>query len=290
MMIIPTPHKLGLGFLTLTAALVTAINAAPAHAQINFVDIYRTNNATQTGDSNTLTATGFYFSTNLYSVNPGDFTGATVTYPGAGSPATLVQTSPTNFLYQNGFFPTQAALDAAFPMGTYTYNTTGGTVGAASTNIVYNTDHYSTAQPFLTGTDYTDLQGANASAAFTFHFSPFAFDPSVNDQFEFFTIFDTALNTVVYDAGFLPASTPSVTIGANTLLPGRDYVYQLIDSNRVQLSSPGAVFDGVSGSDRTTIGEFRTAPAATPEPGALALLFSSGIGGGLLLHRRRLRR
>jgi len=288
-MMIPPPQKFGLGCLTLTAALLTALSAPSAQAQISFVDLYRTNNATQTGDGNTLTATGFYFSTHLYSINPGDFSGVTVTYPGVGSPATLVQISPTTFLYQNGFFPTQAALDAAFPMGTYTYNTTGGTVGAASTSINYNADHYPTAQPFLTGTDYSALQGMDAGNAFTFHFSPFASDPSVSEQFEFLTIFDSVLGTVVYDAGFLPGSTPGATVGANTLLPDHDYVYQLIDSNRVQLSSPGAGFDGVGGFDRTTTGEFRTAPAATPEPGALALLFSSGIGGGLLLHRRRRR-
>jgi hypothetical protein len=289
MMTIPAPYRLGRACFSLTAALLTAIGATPAHAQINFVDIFRTGTAMQTGNGNTLTSTGYYFSTNLNSINPGDFAGATVTYPGPSSPATLSQTSPTNFLYQNGFFATTAAMDVAFPMGTYTYNTSGGTVGAATTSISYAADHYPTAQPFLTGTDYTALQGANANAPFTFHLSSFAFDPLVSEQDEFLTIFDTALNTVVYDAGFLPGSTPSVTIGANTLQPGRDYVYQVIDSNRVQLSSPGAAFNAVGGFDLSTTGEFSTAPAATPEPGTLALLLCSGIGGALLVHRRRSR-
>ncbi|MCW3097583.1 MAG: hypothetical protein JWL77_3201 [Chthonomonadaceae bacterium] len=286
-MIISAPHRLGMACLPLTAALLTAASAPSAHAQISFVNMFRNVSATQTGNGNTLASTGAFFSTSLTSVNPGDFSAVTMTYPGPGSPTSLPQTSATSFTLQTGQFPTQAAMDTAFPTGTYTYNTTGGTQGTATTNFSYAADHYASAQPFLTGTDYSALQGANAATPLTVHFSPFATDPSVTSQFEFFTIFDTSLNTFVYDAGFLPHTTSSVTVAAGTLQPGHNYIYELDDSNRLNVSSPGANFPAQIGYDLRTNGTFTTAPAATPEPGTLALLLTGGIGGSLILRRRR---
>lgn len=286
-MMIPVSRRLGMACLTLTTALWTTLGAAPARAQISFVNLFFTGAASQTGNGNTLTSNGYYFTTTLTSVNPGDFAAATLTYPGPASPVALTPSGPSTLTYFSSTYPTSAALSADYPFGTYTYNTTGGNVGAASTNVTLTANHYPTAQPFLTGTDYAGLQGVNAGGPITLHFSPYANDPAVNNQITFFTVFDTTLNTFVYDAGFLPSSTTSVTLGANTLQAGHNYIYELINSNRVQLSSPGAGFNAEEGFDLRTTGTFAT--AATPEPGSLALLLSGSIGGSLLLWRRRRR-
>lgn len=286
-MMIPAPHRLGMAGIALAVTTLAAVTTSPAHAQISFVDMFRTGQATQTGDGNSLNLTGYYFTLDLTSTNPGDFSATTATYPGPGSPVTLPATSSTVFHYQTGYYPTQAAMDADFPTGTYTFNTSGGTVGAATTNFNYSADFYPNALPFLTGSDYTALQGANAGSDITVHFNAYTNDPSVNDQLRFFTVFDPVLNTFVVNDAFLPNSTASVTIPANTLQAGRNYIYEIVNSNRVQTASPNTGFNAFLAYDLRTTGAFSTAAAATPEPGTLALLLSSGLGGSLLLRRRR---
>jgi hypothetical protein len=175
-------------------------------------------------------------------------------------------------------------MDADYPFGTYTYDTSGGTVGAATTSFDYTSDAYPEAQPFLTGTDYDALQGVNAHAPITVNFSPFASNALAAFQFEFFTVFDNTLGSFVYDAGFLPFNTPGVTLAADTLLPGHFYSYELIDSNRFLASSPGAAFNAQLGFELRTQGTFTT--SAVPEPGALAMLSGMGVFVGLVVRRR----
>ena len=132
--------------------------------------------------------------------------------------------------------------------------------------------------------------GCQRRFTITAHFSPFAVDPSVNDQFQFFTIFDPASNTFVYDAGFLPQSATSVTIAANTLQAGHNYIYELIDSNRVLTTGTGGQFAPQLGFDLRTSGAFFTA-AAVPEPGSIALFAGMGaVGAGFLRRRKQARK
>ena len=119
------------------------------------------------------------------------------------------------------------------------------------------------------------MQGTNAAAAFTFHFSPFTPDPLATESILFFTIFNFSTNSIVYDAGFLPATTTSLTLAANTLQPGTQYSYELIFSDRTSVASPGADFNAQLGFDRRTTGVFRT--AAVPEPASLAITATGAL-------------
>ena len=266
--------------------------AGAAQAQINFVNMFRSAAYTQTANGNTKTLNGYYFSTSLFSLNGGDFGAVNVSYPGPTSPQSLIQQTPSYFLYQSGFFPTQAAMDAAYPMGTYAYTTSGGSKGAASTSYVYAKDDYPQSQPFLTGNDFTSLQGMNAGSAFTFHFSPFATGGKSTESFLFFTIYDNTIGDFVYDAGFTPATTPSITIGPNTLLASHNYNYELTFSNRDfdSVASPGAAFSAQIGFDYRTTGNFVTAAATAPEPGSLALLLPALGMVGMESRKQRRRR
>ena len=270
---------------TLFPVLLAAVPACRAQAQVSFVNMFRSDSSLQTGNGNTLTSQGYFFSAGLSSQNAGDFTDASLSYPGPASPVTLSSETPTNFGYQTPFFPTQAAMDAAFPMGTYTFSATGGNAGPATATLDYLADGYPTTQPYLTGTDYTNLQNVSALAPITAHFSSFATNATAASQFEFFTIVDTTLGSLVYDAGFLPPATPSITIASDTLQPGHSYRYELIDSNRFSVSGAGGQFAPLLGFDLRTNGAFST--AAVPEPGSGALFVGMSLAGAAFLRRRK---
>ena len=269
-----------LALLTLTPA---------AEAQISFVNMFRSNSFSQIGNGNSLSLNGYFFSVDLNSVNSGDFASGTVTGPGPTTPVALTVSpgNPTDLGYQTGFFPNKTAMDTAFPIGTYVFHGLGGTKGPLDATLHYNGDVFPASQPFLTGSDFMNLQGVNASNSIALHFSSFSFQSAANAQFQFLTIYDNTLNAFVYNAGFLPQTATGVTIAPNTLASGHSFTYELIDSNRVfDPAGIGATFDPQIGFDFRTIGSFSTSRSVVPEPGAIALFGSLGLTGLALLKRR----
>ncbi len=268
------------------ASCVVALVALtpPVQAEISFVNMFRSGGFIQNGDGNSLTTTGYFFSTSLTSANANDYTAVQMTYPGQGSPVNLTQTNPSLFTYQTGIYSTQAAMDADFPTGIYQF-AASNTTGTDTTIFAYASDDYPQSLPYLTGTDYTDLQGANSAAPFDFHFSPYVTGSQANSSFLFFTIFDTTTSTQAYNAGFLSSTTTGLTLPANTLQPNHNYTYEVIFSNRDLVSSPGAVFDAQIGFDLRTQGNFTT---AVPAPsGFAAFLIGVVPGVGMVLRRKR---
>ncbi|MGC4047841.1 MAG: PEP-CTERM sorting domain-containing protein [Armatimonas sp.] len=275
--------RLNRGVLALTACVVLGIGTrAQAAPEISFVSLFRTSTNTQTGNGNALTSTGSYFNATLTSAQPNDFNTVQLIYPGAGSPTNIAQQDPSIFSFSSSTFPDQATMDASYPTGSYQFNASG-VGGSASTTISYLTDHYPGSLPFLTGTDFTNLQGMNAGASFDFHFSPYVTGGQATESFLFFTIFDNTTSSLIYNLSFQPATTTGTTLAANTLTAGHSYTYELIFSNRDLVASPGANFDAVLGFDQRTTGQFTT--AAAPEPGTLVLLAVGCIG--IVAGRRR---
>src|SRR5581483_11614117 len=124
----------------------------------------------------------------------------------------------------------------------------------ATASVDYTADDYPQSLPFLTGNDYSALQGMHTGSAFDVHFSPFATGGQANDSFIFFTIFDPSTNSFVFDAGFLPATAAGLTLPANLLKPNHAYIYELIFSNRDLVPSTGTVFASQLGFDFRTRG------------------------------------
>jgi hypothetical protein len=263
-------------------ALVLLLVALPAVADnISFVNMFRNLTSEQTGNGSSLAASGTFLSIGLSADhNPTDFTGVTVTYPGLGSPLALSQIDGQTFGFQTALLADQAAMDAAYPFGTYAFDATGTTNDA--TSFDYTADDYA-AQPFLTGTDFTRLQAMNPAAAFGFHFSPYATDANAAAQFIFLTIFDPLANAFVQlpNSGFLPNTTTGYTLAANTLQANHPYVFEVDYSNRVLVASPGADFDAQIGFDRRTDIDFVTGAAVVPEPGSLALIVLGVLAVGV---------
>ncbi len=272
-------------------ALLTLTSAA--EAQTSYVDMFRSNSYTQTGNGNSLSLKGYFFSVDLNSVNPGDFATGTVTGPGPQTPVALILNpgNPTDLRYQTGFFPDQAAMDTAFPTGTYVFHGLGGTQGPLDATLHYTGNVYPASQPFLTGFDFMNLQGVNASNPISLHFSSYSFQSAASVQLQFLTIYDNTLSAFVYNAGFLPQTATGITISANTLASGHSFTYELIDSNRViDTAGIGANFAPQLGFDYRTTGSFSTSKSVVPEPGVLqfgAIAAMFGVGMGLYSRRKK---
>ncbi len=125
----------------------------------------------------------------------------------------------------------------------------------------------------------------NAGNPFSFLFSPYVTGSGLSESLLFLTLFDFTTGTVVFDAGFKPATTTGLVLPANTLMPSHNYAYELIFSNRLLVDSPGAQFGAQIGYDLRTSGSFIT--AAVPEPSAIAFAGSmTAMAMGLAWRRK----
>jgi hypothetical protein len=276
-------RRVGVLALMVVALAMGAAATPSARADISFLDSFRNLTYAQTANSGA-TFNGAFYSADLNTSIPNSYTSVTMTYPGPGSPLNIPQVSPTDYHYQTSLFATEAAMNTAFPTGTYTFQGVNGPT-TDTANFLYAADDYSQSTPYLTGNDYSSLQGMNASQAFTFHFSPFVTGSTANFSYIFFTIYDETTSTTAFNEGFLAPTTTSVTVPANTLTPGHLYDYEVDYSNRDTVTGTGATFAPQLGFDTRTDGLFST--AAVPEPSSLVLLsFGVGIGTAVMLRRR----
>jgi hypothetical protein len=210
--------------------------AATARADIAFLDSFKNIGFEQTGNGNSLTSNGDFYSADLNTTIPNSYASVTMTYPGPGSPLNIPQVTTTDYHFQTASFSNQAAMDAAFPFGTYSFTGVGGTTDTATYS--YTADDYPASSPFLTGTDFTSLQGMNSALPFTMHLSPFVTGTNASLSFIFVTVFDETTNTTVFNDGFLPPSTTTVVIPGGTLTPGDQFDYEIDYSNRDIIAKP----------------------------------------------------
>lgn len=266
--------------------VVALLSVTLARADILEANMYRTVQYTQIGDGSATTLDAAYFNLRLYSTLDDEYTTVLGFYPGPDSPVTLdpAPTDATRYDYDSGFYPSQAQMDIAFPKGTYSLTANNINNGdAATTMFDYLADAYAHSQPYLTGTDYSDLQGMNPAVSFDFHFSPFIEDATATESALFFTIYDGTTLDIVFSAGFLPVTTTGLTLPANTLMPNHDYLYDLNFSDRLRVTSNGAAFPALLSFDTRADGVFTT--GAVPEPAGLTVL--GAVGVALLARRRR---
>lgn len=257
----------------------------PAQADIVEGDMLRNIQYTQTGDGPALSFDSAYITLRMYASSPNEYATVQAFYPGPDSPVALTPTplDASIYEYSPDFYTSQAAMDIAFPKGTYTYTANNDTTNDhATTMFDYTIDAYSTSQPYLTGTNYSDLHGMNPSMDFNFQFSPYVKDAQTADAELFFTIFDAVTGDVVFSDEFQPDTTTGVTLPANTLLPNHDYNYDLDFSDRVFVTSNGADNPAVLAFDTRSDALFTT--GAIPEPATATLL---GMGAAALLSQRR---
>ena len=171
-----------------------------------------------------------------------------------------------------------ATLQTAFPFGTYTVAGSGGTAGPSSVSLDYTQNAHASNVPQLTPLSYSGLQALDPSQAFTIAFTADAPVAASTDNFVFANIFNASTGAFVFGDGFLPTSTITEFLPANTLAPNTSYSLEVLFSNRIGSTSNG--IDTTLGFDQATTTNFTTSPV--PEAMSvlsLGLLLATGFGG-----------
>jgi PEP-CTERM motif len=264
------------------AAAGLIVVAGAAHARLTTADVGVNPTFEQTGPS-TVTSTGGFFSGRAFFTNPSDYLDGTLTYGGAGSPATLVYgTSPPSLTYGVGN-PSFTALQTLFPNGDYTFDLSGGDLGSTEFGINYAGDAYSNT-PQLTAATFTALQGMNAGNPLTVDFNSMDVSsnatPGANNIF--FSILNSSDATVFSDA--LSTTATSVTIPGGTLAAGETYSFDLLFDDRIVSSTDNDSVTLTQFYDTHTDGSFTT---AIPEPSTWAMMLLGFVGLGFLGYRQR---
>jgi hypothetical protein len=230
----------------------------------------------QTGPT-TVSPTGAFFNAQAGFTNPGDYASASLTVNG-GTPQDLPAINSTNFEIGLGF-PDQAAMDAAFPFGTYVIALTAGTQPAISETLNYTADAYTSDTPKLDAASFNVLQGLRTSlSSLTLNFNPVTPSGLATSAFTFFSIGGSSQG-----CGFLTPSATSCTIDPQALSPDTTHSWELDFSDRIETTVDGVLT--FTDFDVRTDGSFTTA-AATPEPSTWAMMLVGFVGIGYLGRRR----
>jgi hypothetical protein len=189
-------------------------------------------------------------------------------------------TSPTEFGIGPSF-PTQAAMDAHYPFGSYTF-TVSGALPTATVTVDYTADAYTADIPQLTATSFNALLGLSTHlSSLTLGFNSFTPSPLATSAFTFFTVFGSTQG-----CSFLSPSATSCTIDPQALAPSTTYNWELDFSDRVEATQVinGSPVLTYTDFDVRTDGSFTT--AAVPESSTWAMMLIGFVGLGCLARRR----
>jgi hypothetical protein len=213
------------------AVVILAASAGEASANLVEAGITPDTDYMQTSNAQPSAPSFYNFSITGLSQSAGDFTSASINYPGPGSP--IVVPFVGSSFAEHANFATLPALQASFPFGTYNITASNSSTGATqSTAINYPGNSFPNVVPYLTGGSYSALQNMNPSAAqlltFNGFFSP---DPTANASGSQFIITTINTNQVVFFLTNIPVGTTNITIPAGTLAANTSYLFDLQDYN-----------------------------------------------------------
>jgi hypothetical protein len=208
-----------------------------------------------------------------------DFDSVALTYSGPGSPIALTKFGPV-FLSPAPTYETPAALDAAFPAGTYTFDAENSvTLASQSVAVDYVNDFSFDTLPQLDAATWSALANIDPTQDLTLHFSAFTPDPSAQTAYKVIELIGGGAVHIYQET---PSST-QFTIPANIMAPGQTYSLSLVfgQQNQSQAGplariSADVLIDDVS----------FTVPVAVPEPGTWSVaLIGLGLVGARLRRR-----
>jgi hypothetical protein len=243
------------------------------------------------------TSPSFYFFSIGGNYASGDtLGGATAMFPGTASPATSFQNNvpqPNFFNNDSVSFPSSSVLHTAYNFGTYTI--TAMVNGSPNTGVInnYTQDLFTSSIPFLT--NYSSLQGLNPANSVTATYNAYTPASGTNAFFTFFTIRNATTGVAVYSQGFLPFTTTSSTVPADTLMPDTQYDFEVNYSNRIDGFDSIDSVGTTQGFDVRTDATVTTGSVPVPAPligrGFPILLAVGGVFfGAWLLERGKRRR
>lgn len=204
-------------------------------------------------------AAQYRFASRVFLGAASDIASARVQPPG-GSPIAMASAGARYDLF-SAYYPTMAAMNSAFPTGTYAFDVAGGTLGVQTGSLNQPVvDGYCAEIPAFAPATYAAMQAVDETQPFTLQFNAFTPGPLANNTVTFVIAYsqpDNALAQYVV----LPRTATSVTIPANALLANHDYLVGLYFSSRIE--TPNAGFNGTGLSivahDRVTFATMRTA-------------------------------
>jgi len=280
--------------LTRIAVVGATLCSGYAFAGLIAVDLGKNLQLTQTDAAGDMANPTDYFAARAFYQNTSDFDSATLTWPASGGPVPMTnvpgtyqflngQTAAGYYLQQSSSYGTQAALDAAYPMGSYEYDlfNSGDPSLNTSSTINYSTDLYPANQPTLTAASFNSLQGLNTTQAATVSFAAIEdnpdFDSTSDSDYVFLDVYTAGFGSDVYSTySASPDGLTSLLIPANTLTPGTSYSLLLDFDNRITSVDPNTGTTQFQLFDTKTEVDFTTAAAVvTPEPAGFVL---AGLG------------
>ena len=279
-------------YLSLAALAVAAVLPTPAFAAgVTGYHLTKFGNYEQTSNAAPLINT-YAVELGLAIDEPTDATAATLTYSGPLSPLTLPLVAEGSFEFGSPY-PTETAMDAAFPNGIgYTFTIQGGTLGSQSAVLeLPAATIWPSSVPYLIGDGYDRLVHMDVTQELTLTRSSFVANPDANRSAVVIGVIDILAETQPFFRIEMDDFTQtSVTIPANTLRAGRDYEFTIQFSNIHTEDSN--YFDGANAANTafyTNDIRFRTpgVSAAAPEPTTCALLLPALAAFGLFRARRR---
>jgi hypothetical protein len=206
-------------------------------------------------------------------------TGASLTYPGPGSPTQLLNVFGQFFYLEE--FDTQAELDAAYPNGTYTYSLTRQTGGPTQISMPMPTA--GSYPPVPRVANFADAQTINPAQNFTLQFN--ALTGASGGDYIQLEIEDEAGEVQVLSAPDLcvplelPNTATSFTIPAGTLTAGKTYVGRLIFGRSffANTTSPPNFASNGSLNRQTLFALATTGGVVVPQPQITGEAFQGGF-------------
>jgi PEP-CTERM motif len=280
-------------FLSSAALLLVSTLSTAADASLVGVNIFGNTVYTQTSAAAPTNPSFYFFSIGGDYASGDTFGGATAIFPGTASPVTSFENNvpqPNFFNNDSVEFPSLSVLHTAYNFGTYTITATVN--GSPNTGVInnYTQDLFTSSIPFLT--NYDGLQGLNPTNAVTATYNAYTPANGTNESFTFFTIRNATTGVDVYSQNFLPSTTTSSTVPADTLMPDTQYDFEVDYTNRIDgidsIHSVGTTQGFDVRVEATVTTGSRT---SVPEPGSLFLLGTALVGfGASCRHRTRAQR
>jgi hypothetical protein len=279
--------------LALGAAALVGVSTLPALADPITGFIYDNESFEQTSNAAPAAASGYFVSIGA-NFTAGEYTSASATYPGAGSPQSLPANGSAEFNFNSTFASSASTLQSQYPLGTYAITATNGSTSTTAT-INYAANYLTSATPYIS--NYSNLAGLNPTQAFTVNYNGFSPNPglaqaatapgSSTNAYIFLTVYDATTGQAVFSDEFQPSTDTSAIIAANTLSADTAYNYELDYSDRLNILDTASGNFTTQGFDVRTDGSFTTGVGAVPEPSTWAMIFLGFCGVGFMAYRRK---